>query len=86
MKSKGYMVLFSYKKGPTADVCETIMGMTVTEDTMFLTREGMEVKFNGKLPNMTSRSPKTHIQISFCVYLPKNYQDSATGSIKDPSI
>ena len=86
MKSKGCMVLFSYKKGPTADVCETIMGMTVTEDTMFLTREGMEVKFNGKLPNMTSRSPETHIQISFCVYLPKNYQDSATGSIKDPSI
>jgi hypothetical protein len=42
MKSKGYMVLFSYKKGPTADVCETIMGMTVTEDTMFLTREGMD--------------------------------------------
>jgi hypothetical protein len=57
------MVLFSYKKGPTADVCETIMGMTDTEDTMFLTREGMEVKFNGKLPNMTSRSPETHINI-----------------------
>jgi hypothetical protein len=51
------MVLFSYKKGPTADVCETIIGMTDTEDTMFLTREGMEVEFNGKLPNMTSRSP-----------------------------
>ena len=80
------MVLFSYKKGPTADVCETIMGMTVTEDTMFLTREGMEVKFNGKLPNMTSLSPETHIHISFCVYLPKYYQNPATGSIKDPSL
>lgn len=77
-----YMVLFSYKKGPTADVCESIMGMTVTEDTMFLTRDGMEVEFNGKLPNMTSLSSDRHIQISFCVYLPMNYQDAATGSIK----
>jgi hypothetical protein len=86
MKSKGYMVLFSYKKGPTADVCETIIGMTDTEDTMFLTREGMEVEFNGKLPNMTSRSPETHIQISFCVYLPIYYQKAVRGSIKDHSL
>lgn len=47
--------------------------MTVSEDTMFMIRHGVQWPFHGTIPNVTLTD--THIGIPFCVYQPKSYSN-----------
>lgn len=47
--------------------------MSVSEDTMFMLRHGVQLGFNGTIPNVTKTD--THIGIPFCFYQPENYSN-----------
>ncbi|CAC5409404.1 unnamed protein product [Mytilus coruscus] len=73
---------FVLLKGPSTDSCERISDMFVSEDIMFMLRQGIDWEFHGTIPNVTKID--RHIGIHFCFYQPESYTAFDSGELQNP--